>query len=110
MNVAARQVNLQVGHVAEFHSDVDRIRDDRKVAAVAQAARDPGGSRAGGQADRLVFLDEFGSGEADMPLLGYIALLASLEGSVIAEGLVEEFLHKIRAAMRAPDQAFRFQA
>ena len=75
------------------------------IAAMPQAARHPGGGGAGGQSDGFVFFDQFRSGNADMPFLLHQAMLTGLKGGVVAEWLVEQFLHESGSSVGSADQA-----
>jgi len=106
----AGEEGADAGLVAEFHADIDGVSDDLEVLAVAEAAANEGGGGAGGEADGLVGLDEFCSGEADAALFRGIALLTGEERGIEAERLVEERLDEGCASVGATDEAAVLQA
>jgi hypothetical protein len=88
LHEASGDERLQAGAIAQFHGNVDGVGDDPDIVAIAQIARYVRGSSAGGEANRLVFLDEFGGGEADAAFLGHTMLFAILKKRVITKRFV----------------------
>ena len=106
LHIPAGQVNLKPWHIAKLHCDVDRIRDHGNSLAMSQASGHPRGGGSRRESYRLVFFDQLGSGDGDMPFFLHELLFSRLEGSVIAERFVQKLLNQGCATMSAPDQPF----
>lgn len=107
--MAAGDEDLNVFAVAEFHGDVDGVGDDGDAAEGMEAADDLSGGGSGGEGDGVAGGDELRGGEGDAAFFVGEAADLVLEGTVVAEGLVEEGLDGDGSAVGAAEEAGFFK-
>jgi hypothetical protein len=109
-NYTTSQVCTNARLIAQFHADVQSIRDDLDLFSVSKRAPNVRGCCSCGEADGFVRLDEFGRRETNPPFFSGGTLLARKERTVITKRLVQERLHQSGAAVRSANQSSIFEA
>src|SRR5215471_18225812 len=74
-----------------------------------QIARDPSCCRARRKPNGLVFLNQLGRGDPDVPLFPHELLFARLKCCVVPKRLIEEFLYQSGSPMCTPDQTLALE-
>src|ERR1700691_5205918 len=105
MQMSARDKHIDIPALGEFHGHIHRVGYDGDTVVHGQAANHFRGGRARRESDRLTGVYQSCRRSSDATFFIGGPLDLSYKRTILAEGLVEQRLHRDCPTMRAPEQS-----